>query len=96
MIRALQRHGAPCVLAHDHVERLQSPEAVAAQRLPDRLRILTVYGIVEDGIGQQAVQHGESPRRSAGSRRRPNRPERRSRAAVSLAGGGDGWAPVRH
>ena len=29
LIRALERHGTPCVLALDEVERLQSPEAVA-------------------------------------------------------------------
>ena len=29
LIRALERHGKPCVLALDEVERLQSPEAVA-------------------------------------------------------------------
>ena len=34
LIRALERHGAPCVLALDEVERLRSPEAV---RLLNRL-----------------------------------------------------------
>ena len=44
LIRALERHGAPCVLALDEVERLHSPEAVAAlnallRRAPRNLHV---------------------------------------------------------
>ena len=48
LIRALERHGAPCVLALDEVERLRSPEAVAAinallHRAPRNLHVGMAY-----------------------------------------------------
>ena len=44
LIRALERHGAPCVLVLDEVERLRSPEAAGALnallgRAPDNLHV---------------------------------------------------------
>ena len=44
LIRSLERHGAPCVLALDEVERLRSPEAVGAinsllRRAPEQLHV---------------------------------------------------------
>ena len=48
LIRALQRHDAPCVLVLDELERLQSPEAVAAlnallHRVPGNLHMAMAY-----------------------------------------------------
>ena len=48
LIRALERHGAPCVLALEEVERLGSPEAVAAinalfRRAPRNLHVGMAY-----------------------------------------------------
>ena len=48
LIRALEHHGAPCVLALDEVERLRSPEAVAVlnavlHRAPDNLHTGMAY-----------------------------------------------------
>ena len=48
LVSALRRHAAPCVLALDEVERLQSPEAVATlnallRRAPDNLHVGMAY-----------------------------------------------------
>lgn len=48
LLRALERHGAPCVLAIDEVERLQRPEAVTAlntllRRAPANLHVGMAY-----------------------------------------------------
>ena len=48
LVRALQRHGAPCALALDEVERLRSPDAVAAlnvllRRAPGNLHVGMAY-----------------------------------------------------
>ena len=48
LIRVLERHGAPCVLAMDELDRLQSPDAVAAinmllRRTPRNLHVAMAF-----------------------------------------------------
>ena len=55
LIRAIERHGAPCFLALDEIERLTNPDAVATlnqlvRAVPANLQIAMAFRIVPPGL----------------------------------------------